>query len=565
MKVLKLFFILLVISTATAKDVSVIEIRDFRHRDFAEKGFTLSKNVRVRIEARGASDRWGDNMLAYPWILDSATRHVVWQMTPDNSKQRLKYDRKAVKEMRLSSGKYELYYAVSPRGFWGYNYRDFGDFLQGLFSGFRRDWRRKSRSWGVILSVDEKDRDAVKLTKIPQEENAVVQIAPLGDDEFEKKGFSLSQEAKLRVYAIGEGDNSEMYDYGWIVNNATGKPVWEMKYRRTRWAGGADKNRMVDEEITLPPGDYIVYFVTDGSHSSDGWNSLPPFDPSHWGITLWAVGKEFQKKSVVKPYKPEQEGKIIVDITRVGNNRFEEKGFVLKKPTRVRIRCLGEYGYRGHFVDYGWILDASTRKPVWQMSRENTQHAGGAKKNRLFDGIISLAPGYYEVYYITDDSYAYRSWNAGPPYDPEAWGITLWGVGKDFDPANVKPYYEERDSTILVQMIRMGDHERAHRRFILKEPTEVRIYAIGEGEDGEMYDCGWIENAKGYKIWKMEYRDTEYAGGAHKNCMVNEVIRLDPGEYTVYYRTDGSHSFEDWNDDPPTDPVHWGIAVKKEN
>lgn len=566
MKIMRGFFFLVAISVVSAKDVKVLEMRDFRYKDFTEQGFTLNQDVRVKIEAWGASDRREDEMLAYGWILESETRRVVWEMTVDNSSaERREYNRRSEEMIRLSSGSYELYYAVSPRGAWSGDYRDFGDFLDDLFGGFRKGrWRREARSWGVTLWVEEADQGAVELTDISEDTGAIVQLVPLGDDEFESQGFSLSRDTKLRVYAIGEGDDDEMYDYGWIVDGSTRETVWEMDYRGSRWAGGADKNRMLDEEITLPEGDYLIYFVTDGSHSYDEWNRLPPVDPRHWGITLWGVERGFRKDLVVKPYEPKEELSVIVDITRVGNGRFEEESFTLEKPVKVRVRCLGEYSYSDHFVDYGWILDAKTRETVWKMTRRSTREAGGAKKNRLFDGIISLEPGSYEVYYITDDSHAYRRWNAGPPYNPEAWGITLWGSGEDFDPQSVLPYREEDDADLLVKIVRVGDHERARQRFRLEEPTDVRIYAIGEGDDDEMYDYGWIEDERGRDVWEMEYWETEHAGGARKNRMVNRVIHLKAGEYTVRYRSDGSHSFDDWNDDPPRDSIHWGITVRKE-
>ena len=116
----------------------------------------------------------------------------------------------------------------------------------------------------------------------------------------------------------------------------------------------------------------------------------------------------------------------------------------------------------------------------------------------------------------------------------------------------------------MVQLIHAGDRERMRRRFEVDEPVMVRIYAIGEGDDDEMYDYGWIEDDRGRRVWEMEYWDTEHAGGANKNRVINEVIRLKAGEYMVRYRTDGSHSFEDWNDTPPRDPDHWGITVRIE-
>lgn len=565
---MKRWTLLVMLSTAVtvfANDVKVFEIRDFRRKDWIEQGFVLRDKVTLHIEARGASDRWGDEMLAYGWILESNSRDIVWSMADsDNFERSRDFNRRVDESIDLPAGKYELYYAVSPRGAWERNYRDFGDFLEDLFDGFRGSkWRRDARDWGIELAVNDSDEADIELIDIQDEDDAIVQIAPTGDDEFEKIGFSLTRRTKLRVYAIGEGDDDEMYDYGWIVDGKTRKTIWEMDYRSTRRAGGAEKNRILDEEITLPAGDYMVYYVTDGSHSYEDWNSLPPYDMRFWGITLWGVERGFRRESVVTPYEPEEDRRIIVDISRVGNDFFEKEGFTLKKRMKVRVLCLGEMGSGRRFVDYGGILDAHTREPVWEMTRRNTQSAGGGKKNRMFDGVIDLDAGDYEVFYLSDGSHAYRRWNVSPPYDPEAWGITLWGV-EDFSDNDVESYREREDPNVLVQMIRLGDHEKIRRRFTLDETTDIRIYAIGEGDDDEMYDYGWIENDRGREVWEMEYWDTEHAGGARKNRYVNDVITLRPGEYTVRFITDGSHSFEDWNAAIPRDPDHWGITVRIE-
>ncbi len=77
-----------------------------------------------------------------------------------------------------------------------------------------------------------------------------------------------------------------------------------------------------------------------------------------------------------------------------------------------------------------------------------------------------------------------------------------------------------------------------------------------------MYDYGWIEDAStGKVVWEMTYRMTEHAGGARKNRVYDGMIVLPAGKYTVFYETDGSHAFNDWNDDPPDDPTSWGITV----
>ena len=89
----------------------------------------------------------------------------------------------------------------------------------------------------------------------------------------------------MRIYALGEVDGNEMADYGWIEDKAS-RRVWEMKYRVTEPAGGAAKNRRFDGTITLPAGDYMLHYRTDGSHAFGDWNAAPPDDPIAWGITV---------------------------------------------------------------------------------------------------------------------------------------------------------------------------------------------------------------------------------------------------------------------------------------
>ena len=80
-----------------------------------------------------------------------------------------------------------------------------------------------------------------------------------------------------------------MFDYGWIEDAATGKPVWQMKESDTRHAGGAGKNRLVDAVVTLPAGRYRLRYKSDDSHSFDNWNALPP-EINFWGVAVYAGG-----------------------------------------------------------------------------------------------------------------------------------------------------------------------------------------------------------------------------------------------------------------------------------
>ena len=93
----------------------------------------------------------------------------------------------------------------------------------------------------------------------------------------------------------------------------------------------------------------------------------------------------------------------------------------------MRIYALGEGSGRS-LADYGWIEDARTGKTVWEMTYRTTDPAGGAAKNRRFDGLVTLPSRRYTLRFETDGSHAFGSWNADPPDDPDMWGITVYRV-----------------------------------------------------------------------------------------------------------------------------------------
>ncbi len=90
------------------------------------------------------------------------------------------------------------------------------------------------------------------------------------------------------------------------------------------------------------------------------------------------------------------------------------------------------------------------------------------------------------------------------------------------------------------------------------------VMAVAEMDPAQLVDLGWIENAAKDTVWKMSsYEHTHYAGGAYKNRIEISSVTLQPGSYTLRYRTDDSHAFGKWNDLPPDQTSLYGIALIK--
>lgn len=144
--------------------------------------------------------------------------------------------------------------------------------------GQRSEASRLMKLYGELYLKDLPDDLAKKA--------AIAQIVSVADNADKTVEFSLTQDRQMRIFAAGEGQGGQMYDYGWIENVETGKLIWEMKEPETTHAGGAGKNRKVDVVITLPAGKYRLRYKSDESHSFDNWNALPP-DINFWGIALY--------------------------------------------------------------------------------------------------------------------------------------------------------------------------------------------------------------------------------------------------------------------------------------
>lgn len=571
-KILMIFCLRGLIDLSFSQDKILTDIRDLSPEQIKTEGFRLAAEQAVAIKAIGFhGTRKKDVMFSNAWILNAQTREVVWDMfDADGAKKErllLEYD----ESLRLPAGAYEVYYSTYPDFYYNYDRgwgRYLGRFFDDIFEGediddLKRDFKGDLKEFGIQVQGGGKRLSEMEVAELHEQwtEDAIIAMTGLSDEEYLRRGFSCERPVEVEIYAVGEARNDGTFDYGWIINTATRESVWKMTYRNSDYAGGSQKNRKVHETISLPAGRYVAFFVTDDSHSSLRWNAAPPYDPMFWGMTIKLKDPSLKKYVKTYDYETAPEENVIVKFTRLRDSEFRSQGFTLKRARDLRIYALGE-GRDGKMFDYGWIVDAKSNRKIWEMDYQETEHAGGDAKNRLIDEVRRFEKGSYIVYFVTDDSHSYWDWNSAPPHDQERWGITIYGANENFDPNDVSEYEARAAADLLAQIVRVGPHDHERERFTLDHDAEVRVYAIGEGMDGNMYDYGWIEDADSRRVvWDMSYRETRHAGGADKNRLCDEIIPLKKGEYIVYYESDDSHSFNDWNSDPPDDPVSWGISI----
>lgn len=570
---------LLVVSVLpTTAAAGEVVITDLDPRALETVTFTVSASTDVTIEAVGAGLKSGEYLFAYPWIIDARTRMLIWSMDEeitdpvDGSKWLRRYE----DEITLRPGSYELiYYAGQPFFYFGdFDSDNLKELLKGLGEWFdkgKTDFPgddELSRKLAPEYMVRLVAATALQVEDRPIQRDAPIRIVRPGNDSYSKIDFSLADDCELEIYCLGEfaGSAESMVDGGWIVNARTRERVWEMTEGNTDHAGGASKNRRFHENVRLPRGDYIAYYITDDSHTWDDWNAPPPIDPEAWGLQIFPASTADASKIALRA-APAAEMPLL-KITGIGDNELVSENFRLMQYAPLRVYAIGEYDqYGDRMADYAWITRADDRAKIWSMSGANTEPAGGASKNRQFDGIVELSAGDYTLYYVTDGSHSEGSgWNSSPPYDQKAYGVTIYPGSPDFNRANFTLIAKSdvRAPGLLAGISEVGDGADETRRFTLVSPTRVRIRALGEGTRYEMVDYGWIEDARtGDIVWEMTFRKTSHAGGAEKNRQVDQVILLDKGEYIVHYVTDDSHSFPDWNDSPPEDPTGWGISVSE--
>ncbi|MEE9443683.1 MAG: hypothetical protein V3V99_13545 [candidate division Zixibacteria bacterium] len=406
-------------------------------------------------------------------------------------------------------------------------------------------------------------------------------------DELVIQGLEVTERTTVDIYAVGGGQSyhSDLFAFAWIIDADDREIVWSMNDECDEWDRVSGILIECESTLRLRPGKYEAYYYVGVPRLSSGYN----ISVNDLGDLIEIFGDIFNQdeyeerdfleddiedltlvieseEDKIRLYTPQFDNYpgAFVSITRPGPEEYISQGFKLSKEIELDVYAIGEYGSSYEvFVDGAWIIDASTRKKVWEMDKWNTDPAGGARKNRYFRDRITLPAGEYIAYYATDDSHDADEWNAPPPGDPNNYGLTVSTVDKDAV-SGVADYSDGQGETEIVRLTRIRDDEFERAGFVLNKDAKIHIVGLGERDYSNDYlvDYGWITNAETMeRVWEMDAEDCGFAGGGAKNAMFDGIIELEAGNYIVYYRSDGSHSYGDWNVTPPFNRRGWGISL----
>jgi len=82
-----------------------------------------------------------------------------------------------------------------------------------------------------------------------------------------------------------------MFDYGYIEKISNNTVIWRMDFHKTKYGGGAEKNRIQIETIVLDQGRYRIGYKSDDSHAYNDWNNTLPKYADDWGIFLFKLDR----------------------------------------------------------------------------------------------------------------------------------------------------------------------------------------------------------------------------------------------------------------------------------
>ncbi len=533
-------------------------------------------DIAIREAVSFESDESEAPQATYGWIKRRSERGPVW--APDVRRTQMDDLIEIVADtIHLEAGTYDVFYTTEgPTSESEEN---------APFLGLTPYWTNRVGDLFFVISdissVDDARRSMREIdlgTSRPGTSNLLWDTGFSGDWESFEQLLDVRSQTSVHIYAVGELC-SRMCDSGSIVNAQSGETVWEMTWENTTPAGGTDRNRQFVGSVSLDEGLYRAVYQSNSKHSFENWTANPPFDPDAWGMQISSDGSgSIQKFSV------DESGRQLVAMRRIGNDALRKKQIVVNEALNVFLDVMGEISTSGTLYDYAWLEQNDTREKIWEMSLEDSRPAGGSNTNREEDAVVQLSAGTYTLYYQTDDSHSYDSWEKPKPTHPERWGVALYTLGDTEGPISAITVLsgDERENQVrqgsasspaeisvansreelLVDLSGVGNEADLSSDLILSTATRLRIVAQGEISNQGRYDYGWIERTEtGERVWEMTLSNTGSAGGEDRNRRFDGSVSLPAGEYVVRFVSDFSHAFGDFDDGPPTIENEWGIRI----
>ena len=561
----------------------LVVFTDLEEGQLRHAAFRVDEGATLALEATGSFEKTETPSLlaAYAWILRRDTRGVVWQMTPTTVRHGKGTLAHATDTLSLAAGTYDVFFTTyGPTPDARHN---------GSFLNLQHHWVHDGKEWIFVLR--------------PADPTTAARVFPLSDESWkehltpfsgqriwssapatnadrtdEQFLFQVNAPVTLHLYAVGEFCDQDGCDYGWIEDALTHRRHWQMTWDNTEAGGGWVANRRFRGDLPLEPGLYRAVFRTDRGHGYHAWEANPPFDPAGWGLTITT-----DTPSALTAFDPWVIRTPLIRLTEVPNDEHRSTQFVVEQPLRVIIYALGEITSSGNRYDYGWLENNATGERVWEMTYEASQpEEENPGSNRFELAFLDLKPATYTLYFNTDNSHAFGDWRNGPPAHPERWGVTLFPFADTLAEDAVRilspslpplakvpsgplpPLPPPGTGDVLFKRIRLGNNVDFEAPLHLDEPTLLRIYALGELTSYDRYDYGQIKRADtGETVWEMTLQNTMPAGGHENNRRFDGTLRLPAGDYMVYFRTDGSHAYGDFNGEGPENPAAWGISIER--
>ena len=405
----------------------------------------------------------------------------------------------------------------------------------------------------------------------PPRPDGLVVFTDLEPRTLQQTAFELDRPTRFVIDATGSygevtSDVQELAAYAWVTPAGEAEAVWSMA---SVARPGRGTLALAYDTLALPAGRYTAYFASyghaaasrDGSLIAQVFGTAQPWrgDRSKWSLVMRALDGGKGAKRLGRGEAEQARGPFFWQAAPVESDETRTQMLEVDRPADVRIEAVGEMGENRE--DYGWIERVPGGEIVWEMTPENTEPAGGAEANRRFSGTVALQPGLYRATFQTDRSHAYDDWRANPPLNPQAWGMTL-APATPADREAVRPFDPWTSRAPLVALDKVQDDAFIRAQFVAGRPLSVVVQALGEVQRGDVYDYAWIENDDDEKeVWKMSYEASTRAGGASKNRQEIAFLTLDPGTYSLYYQTDDSHAYGDFNAAEPDHPERWGVAL----